>query len=1696
MSDQYMREIVRIAVAQICQTIGYHVIQATPLELLQDTLHKFLHEFSKNLKRQVEHYNRTEANLNDTYLSLNNLNINVYELLDYTNNVQPVALAVEVPKFPVHKNTNLNFLKPGSKEVLTRPVHIYEYLPPMLPTDLSCALPPHYMQPTSSLSHNQDKYRANAIAIGDINRKVSTKPEQYLPGCGTVSNSGKQIGEPKDGVVTSELSPICLKTALSLPNSYDEEGRPTREISSVVMTTGGFISPAIEGKLPDTIVPKFVEKLLGLDAPPPPISPPPPVIEPNVNVENKHHNSSTPKVDVNDTALPFSSPTAKVPTIIAKTLTSECVSNSNLLLAYNSQSTLVNKNTAASDVVNPIASKKPVPNLSTQHNLQAPTIASKLLKKAKKKNTQNLQLPLSGKFNRPAVQNPETSLIAAGIESSDRIQRKSKKILQKMLKTGIDSSTLSPDYCNAVFQRMKMDKFLKKQSKYQKKLLHKQKNSIESSKQDEPVGFSKLEDKIPTPVPSNVQTNSAIPPLAESVSIQPVIQDTASACLLKPDSTQISSVLPQSLTKDNRFDGVCNESVLNNVQTPANLILPHDKKAFPGVKLSAELDKNKLNIFKKISKQKTPKPSSPNVNRMLSAQIYGSNEDQLINLPCGTTITPAPKTLNRLTTVDTSLASSDLLEKSLNLPINYELTGGMDVASNINGNNIPGAMMPSILNTPPAQLIEANKPKKRGRKPGSKNSPKPAVASPNNPSQGAQLKKMKKLKASKYNYPFPLANFETASLIANKMQLCNRTEVFAPNLVLREDAVPTNISPNTKERKERKKGKVKNQPLNMSIGEQSEFKAEPGVPTKEEVKTINKKLMRMDTVLQPLGAFNETIPETDTDVAKPFSGKILPTLKSSTSKKRPALQMPLQHPPNSSLMAGLHPNMFVPPPGLGRIPNLLKLCPFPSGPGLIPPTAQNLLFPRLPPTFHLPIPTFRPQSGEKLVHQEPQNNGKSVDAHLSQPSRERNYCNVPPFVPESMNLSPPEAKADFRKFGKESPRSTKAQQSPDKILKVPDNWGTSDNTFKSLAQVPGDVSLNVSEVQKLNERTSTKSPKASAENPIFMGGIYSINIPPNKFVANSSTVAPIQNNDDPIELSDDSADYPPSIFNISSVQNSKDLSHNKLQLTTPVNFSQIDDLFLPSGSDTARDLSGELDLSSKKSKKISKFAKNTKNLYPHPTTDLPPIDLFSAEKVGVGKLAGGADLIPLISTGSAYSSKTIPPTSLTATVAAPFVLPKKDFPPPNTFENALLPANVDSSGILCMNTELQKKKKEHKRLKKLKDDKAKKKKDKKSKNKERVDHPEKLLHKTDKLFKEKLKETMRCGEEQNLLNKDLLKKLKKEKKKKYKQLLTDATKQGDAIPVIDSPGVCGVDKPANIFSVGSSLQNFTPTTTVASSVTSLVPKLTLRLASGQSPNQLDDIVQKHFPSTTAIQSTIAIQSTTVSQEFAKKREPSPELARISPLVTRPPKQKFSIAETATTSPLNSNQFDSIAPSGTNTNINLDSLAEKSASASKPPINTDVHSIVPPPSPWSSGGTICASSVLLPQQLLQSSRSQEHLAFSSKADGGLLVNTITSTVRSLSSSERQSPVPLISETSRPSSYIDAEGNRVWICPACGKVDDGSPMIGCDGCDAWYHWICVGISVAPKDNEDWFCRVCITRKKGIYATDKKRKRNKKK
>ncbi|XP_052284872.1 transcription initiation factor TFIID subunit 3-like isoform X1 [Dreissena polymorpha] len=58
-----------------------------------------------------------------------------------------------------------------------------------------------------------------------------------------------------------------------------------------------------------------------------------------------------------------------------------------------------------------------------------------------------------------------------------------------------------------------------------------------------------------------------------------------------------------------------------------------------------------------------------------------------------------------------------------------------------------------------------------------------------------------------------------------------------------------------------------------------------------------------------------------------------------------------------------------------------------------------------------------------------------------------------------------------------------------------------------------------------------------------------------------------------------------------------------------------------------------------------------------------------------------------------------------------------------------------------------------------------------------------------------------------------------------------------------------------------------------------------------------------------------------------------------------------------------------------------------------------------------------------------------------------------------------------------SFVNESGEKIWICPSCTMQDDGSPMIGCDSCDDWYHWACVGIKVAPEEEESWYCSKCF-------------------
>lgn len=85
----------------------------------------------------------------------------------------------------------------------------------------------------------------------------------------------------------------------------------------------------------------------------------------------------------------------------------------------------------------------------------------------------------------------------------------------------------------------------------------------------------------------------------------------------------------------------------------------------------------------------------------------------------------------------------------------------------------------------------------------------------------------------------------------------------------------------------------------------------------------------------------------------------------------------------------------------------------------------------------------------------------------------------------------------------------------------------------------------------------------------------------------------------------------------------------------------------------------------------------------------------------------------------------------------------------------------------------------------------------------------------------------------------------------------------------------------------------------------------------------------------------------------------------------------------------------------------------------------------------------------------------------------------------------------SATAAATAAVPDEDGKVWICPACGRPDDGSPMIGCDGgCDEWFHWPCVEVVAQPPDDQPWFCRGCTDKLAAAASSGKDKKVKKKK
>uniref|UniRef100_A0A914WMV8 PHD-type domain-containing protein n=1 Tax=Plectus sambesii TaxID=2011161 RepID=A0A914WMV8_9BILA len=91
------------------------------------------------------------------------------------------------------------------------------------------------------------------------------------------------------------------------------------------------------------------------------------------------------------------------------------------------------------------------------------------------------------------------------------------------------------------------------------------------------------------------------------------------------------------------------------------------------------------------------------------------------------------------------------------------------------------------------------------------------------------------------------------------------------------------------------------------------------------------------------------------------------------------------------------------------------------------------------------------------------------------------------------------------------------------------------------------------------------------------------------------------------------------------------------------------------------------------------------------------------------------------------------------------------------------------------------------------------------------------------------------------------------------------------------------------------------------------------------------------------------------------------------------------------------------------------------------------------------------------------------------------DVIKPATRPPTASPRISPVrstPASSPAASSSAVSGGGDDQVWICPVCSVayVDGACDMIGCDACNNWFHWNCVGLLVAPPDDQPWYCNSC--------------------
>lgn len=130
MCDGFNHGALQIAVAQICQSMGWDALQKSSHDLLTDVLQKYLEEIAKSAHGYSQIYSRTEPNLDDLNLAFRDIGVYLGELEDFVTQVDQVPFIHQLPQYPKPKPCVLHH--PHNGEISERLEQYYDYLPPLV----------------------------------------------------------------------------------------------------------------------------------------------------------------------------------------------------------------------------------------------------------------------------------------------------------------------------------------------------------------------------------------------------------------------------------------------------------------------------------------------------------------------------------------------------------------------------------------------------------------------------------------------------------------------------------------------------------------------------------------------------------------------------------------------------------------------------------------------------------------------------------------------------------------------------------------------------------------------------------------------------------------------------------------------------------------------------------------------------------------------------------------------------------------------------------------------------------------------------------------------------------------------------------------------------------------------------------------------------------------------------------------------------------------------------------------------------------------------------------------------------------------------------------------------------------------------------------------------------------------------------